>query len=210
MRVPKTILNECTVDGAAITTIAKGFINGNIFLKWIDHFTSSVPSYVPRPMLLICDECSPHVRLDTVERCERSQVLLVCLQPNATHLVQPLDVTVFHPFKRGITSENEKNAARSSVTTLSKESEVQVASKFFVEHVTGKQSNTKNVFVATGLFPPSIDMMVCQLGKFTGSTKHGDGLGLDAWLLIREKLRTEVFLLPPKRQKTLRHRSLST
>lgn len=103
-RVPRTILNECAVDGAAIATAAKGFISGDIFLKWIDHFTSSAPAFVPLPTLLICDGYSSHIRLDTVERCERSQVLQVCLPPNAMHLVQPLDVAVFRPFKRGITS----------------------------------------------------------------------------------------------------------
>nr|CCA18230.1 hypothetical protein ALNC14_043730 [Albugo laibachii Nc14] len=186
MHVPRKILNECTVEGAAITTAAKGFINGDIFLKWIDHFASSVPASVPRPILFICDGCSSHIRLDTVEHCERSQVLLVCLPPNATHLVQPLDVAVLHPFKR--------------------ESAVRTASKAFVEHVTGKQRNIKNGFAATGLFPPSIDMMVRRLGKFTGCAKRGDRLGLEVWLQIREEVRTEKLLLPPKRQKTQRNR----
>nr|CCA18121.1 hypothetical protein ALNC14_042640 [Albugo laibachii Nc14] len=176
----------CGFAGAVITTAAKGFTNGNIFLKWIDHFASSVPASVPRPILLICDGCSSHIRLDSV-KCS-------------------LDVTVFRPLKRGITSEITKIASRSSATTLSKESAVRIASKAFVEHATGKQGNIKNGFAATGLFPPSIDMMVRQLGKFTVIAKRGDRLGLQAWLQIREEVRTEVLLLPPKRQKTQRNR----
>ncbi|TYZ60482.1 hypothetical protein PybrP1_006926 [[Pythium] brassicae (nom. inval.)] len=65
-------------------------------------------------------------------------------------------------------------------------------SKAFVEHVTGKQSNIKNGFAATGLSPPSIDMMVRRLGKFAGSTTRGDRLGSDTWLQIREEVRAEV------------------
>nr|CCA16922.1 AlNc14C27G2652 [Albugo laibachii Nc14] len=58
--------------------------------------------------------------------------------------------------------------------------------------------NMKNEFAATGLFPPYIDMMVRRLGKFTGSVKRGDQLGLEAWLQIRE----EVLLLPQRVEDT--------
>nr|CCA28217.1 PREDICTED: similar to ENSANGP00000028549 putative [Albugo laibachii Nc14] len=117
MRLPRKILNECTVEGAAIITAAKDFINGDMFLKWIDHFAC----LCSLPIMLICDGCSSHIRLDTVERFERSQVLLVCLPPNATHLVQPLDVAVFGPFKGGITSQITKIASRSSTTSVERE-----------------------------------------------------------------------------------------
>ncbi|TYZ65816.1 hypothetical protein PybrP1_006052 [[Pythium] brassicae (nom. inval.)] len=103
-------------------------------------------------------------------------------------------------------SEITKIVARSSATTLLKETAVRIASKAFVEHVTGKQSNIKNGIAATDLFPPSIDMVVRRLGKFAGSTTRGDRHGSDTWLQIRVEVRTEVILLPPKRQKTQRHR----
>lgn len=60
---------------------------------------------------------------------------------------------------------------------LSKESTVRIASKASVEHVKGEQRNIKNGFAVTGLFPPSIDMVVCRLGKFAGSTKRGNQVG---------------------------------
>ena len=49
------------MDDVAITTGAKGFINDDIFFKWIDHFDSSVPASVPHSILLICDGCSSHI-----------------------------------------------------------------------------------------------------------------------------------------------------
>ena len=41
-----------------------------------------------------------HISLEAVQLAEDLQIRLWLLYPNATHLVQPLDVSVFGPFKR--------------------------------------------------------------------------------------------------------------
>lgn len=38
-------------------------------------------------------------RIDTIDVAQENQVELLCLPPNSTHMLQPLDVAVFHKFK---------------------------------------------------------------------------------------------------------------
>nr|CCA28270.1 AlNc14C1922G13103 [Albugo laibachii Nc14] len=208
MRLPRKILNECTVEGAAITTAAKDFINGDKFLKWIDHFASSVPASVPDPFCSsvmgarLTSASTPSSALSGVKFC------WFAFHPTQSTLSSRLTspCSARSSVASQARSQKKKKLHRGARRPVSKESAVRIANEAFVEHVTGKQKNIKNGFPATGLFPPSVDMMVRRLGKFTGSAKRGDRLGLETWFQIREEVRTEVLLLPPKRQKTQRNR----
>nr|CCA16165.1 AlNc14C19G1946 [Albugo laibachii Nc14] len=157
LAIMRKILDECTVEGAAITTAAKGFIKGEITLKWINHFASCVSASVPHPILIICDGCSSHIRLDTVERCARRRRVSPVqawhhMRDHRNCVVELGDHTV----------EGECNADCKQGLREARDREAR---------------NIKNEFEATGLFRPSIDMMVRRLGKFTGIAKRGDRLG---------------------------------
>jgi hypothetical protein len=94
-RVSRTSFDGCAIGAAGVITAAKGFVNGKIFELWIGHFADNVPAPIARPLLLICDGCSSRLSSAVLARCEQRQVMLQVLPPNATHLLQPLDVAVF-------------------------------------------------------------------------------------------------------------------
>ena len=52
-----------------------------------------------RPLLLLLDGHSTHYQLEVIRYARQNKVLMLCLPPHTTHEVQPLDCTVFSPFK---------------------------------------------------------------------------------------------------------------
>lgn len=51
------------------------------------------------PVILFLDNHSSHVSMLISELCVKLEVILICLYPNSTHLMQPLDTSVFHGLK---------------------------------------------------------------------------------------------------------------
>jgi hypothetical protein len=49
--------------------------------------------------LLICDGYGSHYTKEFVEFCEEQHIILFFLPPHTSHILQPLDVSVFHAFK---------------------------------------------------------------------------------------------------------------
>jgi hypothetical protein len=80
-----------------------GYSNDEISLFWIQHFqehtavTRSGKSGKRR--LLILDGHGSHHTIEFIQFCDKNNVIPFGLPPNLTHLLQPLDVTVFQPLK---------------------------------------------------------------------------------------------------------------
>ncbi|POM68454.1 LOW QUALITY PROTEIN: hypothetical protein PHPALM_15386 [Phytophthora palmivora] len=74
----------------------------NDFGKWIGHFMGCLDEDIGRPIVLACDGCSSHLGYDAERRAKELGVILLCFPPNATHLIQPLDVVVFKTFKSDV------------------------------------------------------------------------------------------------------------
>ena len=54
---------------------------------------------VEKPVILFVDDHSTLITLQKSEVCNESQVILLFLPPNTTHILQPVDVGAFKPFK---------------------------------------------------------------------------------------------------------------
>lgn len=65
----------------------------NIFLPWLQK------ENIPFPIILFMDGHSSHVSLPLSTFCSKNGIHLVAVFPNTTHLLQPLDVSVFHTMK---------------------------------------------------------------------------------------------------------------
>ena len=85
------------VGGTLFEVSDNGWINKEIFLVWLQHFVDSIPPV--RPVLLILDGHSSHVTIEAIELARSNDVLMLCLPSHTTHILQPLDVGVFKPFK---------------------------------------------------------------------------------------------------------------
>lgn len=74
----------------------------NCFLKWAHK------NNVPFPLVIFLDGHKSHLTMHLHEFCVANKIILIALHPNATHLLQPCDVSVFGPLKA-----HWKNAAHS-------------------------------------------------------------------------------------------------
>ena len=63
----------------------------------------------------------PHVTMPLVKFCREEQIELIALFPNATHIMQPLDIAFFRPFKEMWRKIIIKYKAEKNISRLKKE-----------------------------------------------------------------------------------------
>ena len=65
----------------------------NIFNKWLDD------NKIPKPVILFMDGHTSHLSYQVSKFCSDNRIILIALYPNATHILQPMDVAVFRSLK---------------------------------------------------------------------------------------------------------------
>ena len=82
-------------DRAQYHCSAKGWINEDLFAKWLEHLFIPETASIQRPLLLIMDNLSAHISIKAIEIAQKHGIILLCLPPNTTHALQPFDVCPF-------------------------------------------------------------------------------------------------------------------
>ena len=73
-----------------------GYIDMNLFLKYLNHFVSHVRCTKDDKVLLILDGHSSHTRsIQVIDYARENGIILLSLPPHTTHKLQPLAVSVF-------------------------------------------------------------------------------------------------------------------
>ncbi|KAJ8944633.1 hypothetical protein NQ318_004720 [Aromia moschata] len=103
------------------------------------------------PVILFIDGHSSHVTLELSNVCKELEIILICLYPNATRILQPADVAAFKPIKTGWKQALVAWRRENLNETLTKDKFAPILKKV-VENF-GKESTIKNGFRATGLYP---------------------------------------------------------
>ena len=115
-----------------------------VFEPWL------VQSNIPRPVLVYADGHKSHLSLEVAEFCTSKGILLVALYPNSTHLLQPLDVSVFKSLKSLWATAKNKWKETHLNENISKKSFPTVF-KGAVDQIT--LSTVVNGFRKSGLYP---------------------------------------------------------
>lgn len=76
-----------------------GWMNGDIFFKWIQEFVKFTRPSEEEPVLLIVDGHCSHKDLQVINFARKNHIHMLSLPPHCTHKLQPLDVCVMKPFK---------------------------------------------------------------------------------------------------------------
>lgn len=91
------------IDGAPMGTLGiaheSGWMTGEVFLKWLQHFINYVKASKEDKVLLIVDGHSSHKYVEVLKLAKENGVFLLCLPPHCTHRLQPLDVSFYGPMK---------------------------------------------------------------------------------------------------------------
>jgi len=95
--LPMSILND-EVPGTMYSLSDSGWMDSETFDNWFsNHFLVHAPP--ARPLLLLLDGHSTHYNPQFIAKAAHEQVIVFCLPPNTTHLLQPLDKGLFGPLK---------------------------------------------------------------------------------------------------------------
>ena len=87
---------ECGPAAKAHVISDSGWMDGVNFLSWFTKLFLPAVAYLTKtaPVLMILDGHHSHISLELIRQAH-SNILLLCLPPNITHLLQPLDAVVF-------------------------------------------------------------------------------------------------------------------
>jgi DDE superfamily endonuclease/Tc5 transposase DNA-binding domain len=105
-------------DEIVFTSTPTGYTDDIRSFEWLQHFNNHTKSRVQEGeyRLLICDGHLSHFSFDFVNYALANKIIPFCLPPHSTHLVQPLDVTIFQPFKHWHAKVVEDHMRRGSIT----------------------------------------------------------------------------------------------
>ncbi|XP_066960928.1 uncharacterized protein [Macrobrachium rosenbergii] len=76
-----------------------GWMTGENFIIFMKHFVSVTRCTKDKPVLILLDNHDSHVSLELIDYCRDNGVVLVTFPPHCSHRLQPLDVSVYGPFK---------------------------------------------------------------------------------------------------------------
>jgi hypothetical protein len=94
---------------ANVVTSEHGWMNSKICLSWLrDVFDAeTAEKAADRPRLLIWDGHVSHMTYEAAMYAKNHNILLLCLPPHSTALLQPLDKVLFGPLARAMSDEIE-------------------------------------------------------------------------------------------------------
>jgi hypothetical protein len=88
--------------GSAGAAHKSGWMTDENFLKFLHHFVKHVKPSKDKPVLLIIDNHDSHLSIDVLDYAKDNGIVMLSFPPHCSHKLQPLDLTVFGPFKTKI------------------------------------------------------------------------------------------------------------
>ena len=76
-----------------------GWMSAACFTEFIKHFIKHTKCSKDRPAILILDNHNSHISIETIDLSKENGVTFLTLPPHCSHKLQPLDRSVYGPFK---------------------------------------------------------------------------------------------------------------
>ena len=100
---PRVKLRDHMVKGAPPDSIGvantSGWMSAACFTEFIKHFIKHTKRSKDRPVILILDNHDSHISIETIDLSKENGVILLTLPPHCSHKLQPLNRSVYSPFK---------------------------------------------------------------------------------------------------------------
>lgn len=100
---PRVHFKEHMMNGAPPGSIGaanpSGWSNEEKFIQYMRHFISHVKPSKDNPVLLVFDNHESHMSIPVIDLAKSNGVVLLTFPPHTSHKLQPLDRTVFGPYK---------------------------------------------------------------------------------------------------------------
>jgi len=183
---PNLIPGDCFIANSK-----KGFMTGEVFRNWINSFIAQEQITPKSPAILILDSHSSRMDYEALIYSQNHGLNIITFPGKATHLLQPLDVSLFKPFKQHFKEQyfNENKRFASLVEAL-----VPIMKSLKAIFT---QEKIKKAFTDVGLFPPSKETLVNLVQQQT----HLKPLALSNETLTKIFTKPVVIEVPTTKQK---------
>lgn len=152
---PRVKFKDCFMigapPGAKGTSTRTGWINEDTWAEFLDHLIHHINCTPDGPLLLILDNLKAHISLKAEEIAKSNGIVLLTLPPHTSHRMQPLDVTVFGPFKTQYSRALDGWMRANPGKTVSIYQIAGLVNEAFISAVTPR--NITSGFRSTGIFP---------------------------------------------------------
>ena len=97
---PSFNLEGVNAEDFILGSSPNGWISADTFFGWLsNYFYKNLQNKVQFPVLLLIDGHTSHINVSVSDFCRDKNIILFCFPAHASHLIQPLDVTVYGPLK---------------------------------------------------------------------------------------------------------------
>lgn len=152
---PRVHFKDTMLVGAPVGS--KGFANpsgwmsNDLFPDVLKHFISHFAGPTEKQKLLILDNHSSHLSIEVVQLARDNNLTVLTFPPHCSHKLQPLDVSVFGPFKKFYNTFVDSWMLANPGKTFSMYHVAGCSGKAYLKAMT--PSNIINGFMATGISP---------------------------------------------------------
>ena len=95
----KTHMLHGAPNGSLGLANQSGWMTSELFVDVFKHFLKFINSSTSSPALLVMDNHKSHSFAELIELARNHEVTIVTFPPHCSHRLQPLDVSVYGPFK---------------------------------------------------------------------------------------------------------------
>ena len=157
---PRVKFKDCFMvgapPGAKGTATRTGWMNEDIWPEFLHHLIQHTNCTPDRLILLILDNLKAHISLKAIEICKSNGIVLLTIPPHTSHHMQPLDVTVYGPFKSQYSQALDGWMRSNPGKTISIYQTAGLVNEAFMSAVTPR--NITSGFRCTGIFPYNRDI----------------------------------------------------
>lgn len=101
---PRVHFKDAMIQGAPVGTIgachASGWMTGDNFMLWLEHFAKHSHCSVEKHVLLVMDNHDSHITVQSLDYAKSNGIVLLTFPPHCSHKLQPLDRSVYGPLKK--------------------------------------------------------------------------------------------------------------
>ncbi len=142
--------------GAKGAATQSGCMNEDTWAEFLDHLIQHTNCIPDRPILLLLDNLKAHVSLKAVEKAKNNGIVLLTIPQHTSHHMQPLDRTIYGPFKTHYSQAMDGWMRSNPGITVSIYQIAGLVNEAFMSAVTPR--NIISGFRSTGIFPYNRDI----------------------------------------------------
>jgi hypothetical protein len=94
-------------EGSAVSGNKSGWMTGDDFLLFMEHFIKYTRVTKDRPALLLLDNHQSHLAVKVFDLVKENGVVLLSFPPHTSHKLQPLDRSVYGTFKKFVNNASD-------------------------------------------------------------------------------------------------------